>query len=132
MSSYQAPDSTPTPTDEHQQRLTPAVQALIAINVAVTFVQFTVFNGGYPSLVAFDSTALPARWFTAFRMFAHAACGISWRTCTRSSCSARVEQTFGTRKFTWFYLLYGLGGVVFRCCSSARARSSGRRPRCSA
>lgn len=116
MSSYQAPDSTPTPTDEHQQRLTPAVQALIAINVAVTFVQFTVFNGGYPSLVAFDSTALPARWFTAFTyMFAHAG---AWHLLANMYAlflfGPRVEQTFGTRKFTWFYLLCGLGGVVFQ------------------
>src|ERR1043166_9247652 len=116
MSSFQASDSTPTPTEERQQRLTPAVQALIAINVAVMFVQITVFNGGYPSLLAFDSTALPGRWFTAFTyMFGHA--GL-WHLLANMYVlflfGPRVEQILGARKFTWFYLLCGLGGVVFQ------------------
>jgi membrane associated rhomboid family serine protease len=116
MSSFQPADSAPTPTEDHPQRLTPAVQALIAINLAVMFVQYTVFNGGYPSLLAFDSNELPGRWFTAFTyLFGHA--GV-WHLVANMYglflFGPRVEQTLGTKRFTWFYLLCGLGGVVFQ------------------
>jgi membrane associated rhomboid family serine protease len=115
MSSFQAPEPTATPTDE-PQRLTPAVRALIAINVAVMFVQYTVlFKDPYPSLLAFDANALPGRWFTAFTyLFAHTS---AWHLLANMYglflFGPRVERTMGTKKFTWFYLLCGLGGVVF-------------------
>jgi len=113
MSSSQVPES-PVSTEEQGQRLTPAVQTLIAINVAVMFVQATVY-GGIPSLLAFDSNALPGHWFTAFTyMFAHAG---AWHLLANMYglflFGPRVERSMGTRKFTWFYLLCGLGGVVF-------------------
>ncbi len=113
MSSFQASESVTSPDD--QQRLTPAVQALIAINIAVMFVQVTVFNGHYPNLIAFDASLLPGRWFTAFTyMFAHA--GV-WHLLANMYglflFGPRLEQALGSRRFTWFYLLCGLGGVVF-------------------
>jgi membrane associated rhomboid family serine protease len=117
MSSFQAPSPDPTATaGDEPQRLTPAVQAIIALNLAVMFVQVTVFNDNYPALIAFDSSALPGRWFTAFTyMFAHA--GV-WHLLANMYAlflfGPRVERTFGTKKFTWFYLLCGLGGVVFQ------------------
>ncbi len=117
MSSFQPqpPDSVPTSADEHPQRLTPAVQALIAINVAVLFIQATVY-GGLPGLLSFDAAGLPSRWFTALTyMFAHA--GV-WHLVANMYglfvFGPRVEQTLGTKRFTWFYLLCGLGGVVFQ------------------
>lgn len=114
MSSFQAPEPSTTAADE--PRLTPAVQALIAINIAVTFVQFTVFGDSYPSLIAFDASALPGRWFTAFTyMFAHAG---AWHLLANMYglflFGPRVERSLGTKRFTWFYLLCGLGGVVFQ------------------
>jgi len=114
MSSYQAPETVSSP--DEQQRLSPAVQALIAINVAVMFVQVTVFNGSYPSLIAFDANTLPGRWFTAFTyMFAHA--GV-WHLLANMYglflFGPRVERAVGSRRFTWFYLMCGLGGVVFQ------------------
>jgi len=92
------------------------VQALIAINIAVTFVQFTVFGDSYPSLLAFDASALPGRWFTALTyMFAHAG---AWHLLANMYglflFGPRVERSLGTKRFTWFYLLCGLGGVVFQ------------------
>jgi membrane associated rhomboid family serine protease len=116
MSSFPVPDSAASFNDDQPYRLTPAVQMLLALNAAVMFVQVTVFNGNYPSLLAFDSSALPARWYTAFTyMFAHA--GL-WHLLANMYglflFGPRVERSLGTRKFTWFYLLCGLGGVVFQ------------------
>jgi membrane associated rhomboid family serine protease len=116
MSSFQAPEPTTAPTDE-PQRLTSAVRALIAINVAVMFVQYTVlFKDPYPSFLAFDANGLPGRWFTAFTyLFAHA--GV-WHLLANMYglflFGPRVERSLGSKKFTWFYLLCGLGGVVFQ------------------
>jgi membrane associated rhomboid family serine protease len=114
MSSFQAPEPSTAAADE--PRLTPAVQALIAINIAVTFVQFTVFGDSYPSLLSFDASALPGRWFTALTyMFAHAG---AWHLLANMYglflFGPRVERSLGTKRFTWFYLLCGLGGVVFQ------------------
>jgi membrane associated rhomboid family serine protease len=116
MSSFQAPSPDHASAADDPQRLTLAVQVIIAINLAVMFVQITVFNDTYPSLIAFDSSALPAHWFTAFTyMFAHA--GV-WHLLANMYglflFGPRVERAFGTKKFTWFYLLCGLGGVVFQ------------------
>jgi membrane associated rhomboid family serine protease len=116
MSSFQAPEPTTTPADE-PMRLTPAVRALIAINVAVVFVQIAVLSRDpYPSLLAFDANGLPGRWFTAFTyLFAHV--GVAHLLANMYGLflfGPRVERELGTKKFTWFYLLCGLGGVVFQ------------------
>ena len=67
MSSFQSPEPTTSPADE-PARLTPAVRALIAINIAVMLVQVTVlFKDPYPAFLAFDAEGLPGRWYTAFR-----------------------------------------------------------------
>lgn len=116
MSSFQAPEPITTPADE-PLRLTPAVRALIAINVAVVFVQIAVLSRDpYPSLLAFDANGLPGRWFTAFTyLFAHV--GVAHLLANMYGLflfGPRVERELGTKKFTWFYLLCGLGGVVFQ------------------
>ncbi len=112
MSSFPA-----TSEQEQSGRLTPAVQVLIAINVAVMFVQWTAVK--YTDVVAwlgFDSAALPGRWWAAVTyMFVHASI---WHLAANMYAlylfGPRLEQAWGTRKFSWFYLLCGLGGVVFQ------------------
>lgn len=111
MSSYST-----TQEQEPTGRLTPAVKALIAINVVVLFIgQWTMVK--YPDVVAslgFTSSALPDRWWTvATYMFVHA--GL-WHLAANMYglylFGPRLEQQWGTRRFAWFYFVCGLGGVV--------------------
>jgi membrane associated rhomboid family serine protease len=115
MSSLPEPQGTTTSSEE-PHGLTPAVQALIAINLAVMFVQITIFGGRYPSLLAFDANALPGRWYTAVTyLFAHAGVvHLLGNAYALFLFGPRVERSLGTRKFVWFYFLCGLGGVVFQ------------------
>src|SRR5205823_16835 len=86
------------------------------INVAVTFLQMTVTS--YADMLTwfgFDAAALPGRWWAAVTyMFVHA--GL-WHLVANMYglylFGPRLEQAWGYRKFTWFYLLCGLGGVAF-------------------
>ena len=114
MSSYRAIPL--SQSDHEQRRLTPAVQALIAINIAVMFVQLTVFQ--YADMAAwfgFDYRTLPGRWWTGITYsFVHV--GV-WHLVANLYglylFGPRLERAWTTRKFTWFYLVCGLGGVVF-------------------
>jgi len=88
---------------------------LIAISAAVMFLQFEVSNH-LVGWMAFDSNALPGKWFSAFTyMFAHVNV---WHLAANMYglfvFGPRVEREFGARKFAWFYVLCGLGGVVFQ------------------
>jgi membrane associated rhomboid family serine protease len=100
------------------QRLTAGVQALIAINVAMAFLQ-AVGVLPYADLAAwlgFDLGSLPSRWWTPVTyMFVHV--GV-WHVLANMYglylFGPRLEQTLGTKRFSWFYLFCGLGGVVFQ------------------
>src|SRR5512146_1700725 len=64
--------SMPAPTEHESPRLTPAVQAFIAITIAVMFVQTAVGPSDMSAWLGFDSSRLPARWWTALTyMFVH-------------------------------------------------------------
>ena len=101
---------------QEQPKLTPGVQAIIAINVIVMFVQMTAVNyADMASWFGFDTSALPGRWWTAVTyMFVHA--GI-WHLAANMYAlyvfGPRLEHAWGSRKFVWFYLICGLGGVMF-------------------
>ncbi|MEP6491662.1 MAG: rhomboid family intramembrane serine protease [bacterium] len=109
--------SYPATYEQEHPRLTPAVQALIWINVVVTFIQMTVVP--YHDMAAwfgFDSAALPGHWWSAVTyMFVHA--GL-WHLAANMYglylFGPRLEHAWGYKKFAWFYLLCGLGGVVFQ------------------
>jgi membrane associated rhomboid family serine protease len=114
MASYPAsiePESQPP-------RLTGAVQALIAISLAMAFLQ-AVGVLPYADLAAwlgFDLASLPTRWWTPITyMFVHV--GV-WHVLANMYglylFGPRLEHTWGSKKFAWFYLFCGLGGVVFQ------------------
>jgi membrane associated rhomboid family serine protease len=110
--------SLPAHHESERPKLTAGVQAIIAISIAVMFVQITAVK--YADMAAwfgFDAAALPSRGWTALTyLFVHA--GI-WHAAVNLYAlylfGPRVEQTLagGPKKFLWFYALCGLGGVVF-------------------
>lgn len=116
MSSY--PVGNEQESQAQPQRLTAAVQALIAINLAVAFLS-VVGVLPYTDLAAwlgFDLASLPSRWWTPVTyMFVHV--GV-WHVLANMYglylFGPRLEQAWGSKKFAWFYLFCGLGGVVFQ------------------
>ena len=112
--------STPETTEHETPRLTPAVQAFIAITIAVMFVQTAIGPSDMSAWLGFDSSRLPARWWTAFTyMFVHG--GLVHLLANLYPLylfGPRLERHWGAdgggaKRFTWFYLVCGLGGVVF-------------------
>ena len=115
--------STPAPTEHESPRLTPAVQAFIAITIAVMFVQTAVGPSDMSAWLGFDSSRLPARWWTALTyMFVHGGVvHLLANVYPLYLFGPRLERHWtteggtgsGPKRFTWFYLMCGLGGVVF-------------------
>ena len=102
-------------SEQDQRRLTPAVLTLIALNVAVMFLQMTMFQySDMAGWFGFDASSLPTRWWTVVTyMFVHV--GL-WHLLANMYglylFGPRLERAWSTRKFTWFYLLCGVGGVL--------------------
>ena len=108
--------SHPTTLESETPRLTPAVQTLIAINFAMIVVQLAgVPYADVATWFGFDSKALPERWWSVGTyMFVHA--GVLHLVANMYALyvfGPRVEHAWGYRKFAWFYLICGLGGVGF-------------------
>jgi membrane associated rhomboid family serine protease len=105
------------PASSEQQydapRLTPAVLWLIAINVAIYFVQLTLWKD-LPQVLGYQTGDWErSPWTIATYMFAH---GGFWHLAlnmyTLWAFGPRVERAMGTGSFTWFYLWCGLGGLA--------------------
>lgn len=110
--------SYPATNEQEHKRLTPAVQALIAINVVMAFLQAVDLPPRATSVawLGFDLAQLPGRWWTVGTyMFVHV--GV-WHLLANMYglflFGPRLEQTWGAKKFTWFYVFCGLGGVVLQ------------------
>jgi len=102
---------------EAPPRLTPAVQTIIALNLAMVVLQLAgVPYTNIATLFSFDSNAMPGRWWTAFTyMFIHA--GVLHFVANMYALyvfGPRLEHTWGAKKFSWFYVLCALGGVAFQ------------------
>jgi rhomboid family protein len=106
-----------TSVDEQEApRLTPAVQWLIALNVAVFFIQLTlVGQADVQRALAFEVRDLTTRpWTIATYMFVHAG---FWHLLLNMwmlwMFGPRVERAWNARSFTFYYVLCGLGGWLF-------------------
>ncbi|MFN8668176.1 MAG: rhomboid family intramembrane serine protease [Gemmatimonadaceae bacterium] len=102
--------------DTDYPRLTKAVQWLIAINVAIYFLQLTVVGSQnmLPAL-GFSADDLSRSWWTiGTYMFVH---GGFWHLAlnmyTLYIFGPRVEHAWSAGEFTRYYVLCGLGGWFF-------------------
>jgi len=103
-----------TSVDEQEApRLTPAVQWLIALNVAVFFIQLTlVGQADVQRALAFEVHDLGRSWWTiATYMFVH---GGFWHLAlnmyTLYLFGPRIERAWSAGEFARYYILCGLGG----------------------
>jgi membrane associated rhomboid family serine protease len=93
-------------------RITPAVQWLIAINVAIYFLQATIVDAGdMQRALGFQMQDLPTFWWKAFTyMFVH---GNLWHLAGNMYMlwlfGTRVEHRWSPAAFTRYYVLCGLG-----------------------
>lgn len=102
--------------DIEAPRLTRAVQWIIALNVAIYFLQLTVVGPQHmlPAL-GFQSHDLSRSWWTVGTyMFVHAGfLHLAFNMYTLWLFGPRIEHLWGTSEFTKFYVVSGLGGWLF-------------------
>ena len=102
--------------DSPQRRaITPAVQWLLAANIGVYFLQLTLFGSDqvYAALgLSFGD--LSSGWWTPFTyMFVHAGLWhLAFNMLALWMFGPRVEDSWTSRGFLYFYLWCGLGGAV--------------------
>ena len=105
--SYVLPDENESP------RITPAVQWLIALNVAIYFLQLTVVRAAdMQAALGFELRDLGGAWWTiGTYMFVH---GGFWHLAVNMYAlyvfGPRVEHGWSAGEFVRYYLLCGLGG----------------------
>lgn len=94
-------------------RLTPAVQWLIALSVAVYFVQLTVFTPeDVQRALGFSAQSLSSRWWTIGTfMFVHGSFShVALNVYSLWLFGPRVEAEWSSREFLRFFVCCGLGG----------------------
>jgi membrane associated rhomboid family serine protease len=99
--------------DLEPPRLTKAVQGLIAINIAIFFLQLTVVgDGNMMAALGFEARDLSrAPWTIVSYMFVHAGfLHLAVNMYMLFVFGPRVEHAWTTTEFTKFYLICGLGG----------------------
>jgi membrane associated rhomboid family serine protease len=95
--------------------MTPAVQWLIAVNVGVFFLQVTLFGGNSVfSALGLDPARFPAEWWTIVTyMFVHGGLWhIAFNMLSLWMFGPRIENIWGARSFTYFFLWCGIGGAI--------------------
>lgn len=102
---------------EHdRRRFTPAVEALLAINIAFAFLQATVWRADdMMATLGFQWGDIGSRWWTVLTyMFVHAnVWHLAGNMYALLVFGPRLEHEWGTRRFLRFYVLAGLGGLIF-------------------
>jgi len=106
----------PTPFEPHDRlRLTRSVQALLAINFAMLFLQWTVVSDADAfAVLGFQAGSLQRTlWSALTYMFVHySVWHLALNMYVLLAFGPRLEATMGTRAFTLYYLWCGLGGAV--------------------
>src|SRR6478735_4220854 len=108
--------ATPLPYDEHDTpRMTRGVRALLAINVAMLFLQWTVVSDADAfAVLGFQAGSLQRTlWSALTYMFVHyGVWHLALNMYVLVAFGPRLENAMGTRAFTLYYLWCGLGGAV--------------------
>jgi membrane associated rhomboid family serine protease len=95
--------------------MTPAVQWLIAANVGVFFLQVTLFGGDTVfGALGLDPSRFPSEWWSVISyMFVHGGVWhIAFNMLSLWMFGPRIENIWGPRSFTYFYLWCGIGGAI--------------------
>jgi membrane associated rhomboid family serine protease len=108
--------ATTPPFEPHDRlRLTPSVQVLLAINVAMLFLQRTVVTDADAfAVLGFQAGSLQRTlWSALTYMFVHyGVWHLALNMYALLAFGPRLEAAMGTRAFTLYYLWCGLGGAV--------------------
>lgn len=102
-----------TKADPPAPRITPAVGWFVALNVAVYFVQLTLFTpADVQQALAFQLHQLGRQWWTiGTYMFVHPGFGMfALNLYTLWLFGPRVEHRWNTGEFVRYYLFCGIGG----------------------
>ncbi len=102
-------------TESHAPRLTPGVQALIAVNAVILFLQWTVVSGtDVLALLGYQDASLQRTlWSSLTYMFVHYGFAhLALNMYVLLTFGPRLEAAMGTRGFVLYYLWCGLGGAV--------------------
>jgi membrane associated rhomboid family serine protease len=105
-----------TSNEQDYPRMTSAVQALIAINVAIFFLQLTIVRPDVmQSALGFNFATAPSRWWSvATYMFVHADFWhVFLNMYTLFVFGPRLEHHWGPKRFVLFYFMSGLGALIF-------------------
>jgi membrane associated rhomboid family serine protease len=103
--------------DEHDTpRLTRGVRALLAINVAMLFLQWTVISqaDAFAVLGFQDGNLQRTLWSAATYMFVHFGLWhLALNMYALLAFGPRLESVMGTRAFILYFFWCGLGGAIF-------------------
>jgi membrane associated rhomboid family serine protease len=106
----------PTMYDDHEHpRFTRAVQVLLALNVAMLFLQWTLVSDADAfAVLGFQAGSLQRTlWSATTYMFVHYGLWhLALNMYVLLAFGPRLESAMGTRAFTLYYLWCGLGGAV--------------------
>jgi membrane associated rhomboid family serine protease len=104
--------SYPYSEEQDSPRLTPAVKWLVAISVAIYFVQVTMFGPAMEHWLGFEVGGLTERpWTVLTYMFVHAGFWhLAMNMYTLWLFGTRLERAWSPGAFARYFLLCGLGG----------------------
>jgi membrane associated rhomboid family serine protease len=101
--------------DTDRPRVTRSVQVIIAINIAMLFLQWAVVSDADAfAVLGFQAGSLQRTlWSAVTYMFVHySALHLALNMYALLAFGPRLEAAMGTRAFTLYYLWCGLGGAV--------------------
>ena len=106
----------PATDEQDYPRITPAVQWLIAINVAIFFLQLTVVSSmDMATVLGFELRDLTEQpWTILTYMFVHAGfLHLAFNMYLLWVFGPRLEHAWSPGSFLWYFLWCGLGGWLF-------------------